>query len=108
MAGGSNQSPSTTQSRDTADGQSGIAGATVGGILLQPKTVGNEKLTLLFPQGFSIMGEEMLSLKSPRQRRPTLVKTDETGAINLAINHTKDRMRQSSIGTFHREVEDMF
>ena len=115
IAGCSNQSttptPTATQSRDTvghADGQIVLVEATVGGILLQPKTVINEKLTLLIPQGFSIMDEEMLSLKYPSERRPTLVYTNESGSINLAINHTKDRMPQTDIGAFHKQMDGMF
>ncbi len=81
---------------------------TVGGILLQPKTVIDEKLTLLIPQDFSLMDEETLSLKYPSERRPTLVYTNESGSINVAINHTKDRMPQSEIGAFHKQMDGMF
>ncbi len=115
LAGCSNQSttptPTGTQNRDTAghaDGRIGLVEATVGGILLQPRTVINEKLTLLIPQGFSIMDEEMLRLKYPSERRPTLVYTNESGSINIAINHTKDRIQQSDIAAFHRQMDGMF
>ena len=115
IAGCSSQSttptPSETQSRENAsraDGGTALLETTVGGILLQPKTIINEKLTLLVPQEFSIMDDETLSLKYPSERRPTLVYTNESGSINVAINHTKDRMPQSEIGTFHKQMDGMF
>ena len=50
--------PAATQSSSTAehaDERVGVVETTVGGILLQPKAVINENLTLLIPQAFSIM-----------------------------------------------------
>ena len=103
--------PSEAENRDTvghADGRIGLVEETVGGVLLQPKTMINGKLTLLIPQGFSIMDEEMLKLKYPSERRPTLVYTNELGSINIAINHTKDRIQQSDIAAFHQRLDGMF
>jgi len=115
VAGCSNQSnaptPSTTQSRDTAgraEGGNALLETTVGGILLQPKTVISGKLTLLIPHDFSIMDEESLRLKYPSERRPTLVYTNESGSINIAINHTKDLMPQNRLRAIHKQMDGIF
>lgn len=81
---------------------------TIGDIVLKPQTVLDGKLSLLVPEAFSVMDEEMLKLKYPSQRRPALVYTDQSGAINVAFNHTKDRIRQSEIAAFHKQVDGMF
>jgi hypothetical protein len=100
--------PQRSNTAELASERVDTAEETVGGILLQPKAVVKNKLALLVPQGFTIMDEEMLSLKYPSERRPTEVYTNKDGSINLAINHTKDRMPQSDISAFHKQMDGMF
>lgn len=91
----------------SADG-SQLSETTIGDIVLKPQAVIDGKLSLLVPEEFSEMDEETLQLKYPSERRPTLVYTNESGAINLAVNHTKDRMPQSEIDAFHKQMDAMF
>jgi len=94
--------------RGHAGERTGLSCETVGGIVLQPTTVMNEKRLLLIPQQFSVMDEEMLRIKYPQERRPTLVFTNESGSVNIAINHTKDHFRQSEFGELHKQMDGMF
>lgn len=85
-----------------------LTATTVQGVALQPKSAINGKLSLLIPEEFTVMSEEMLSLKYPSSRRPTLVYTNEAGSVNVAINHTQDRMPPASIAAFHRQMDGTF
>jgi hypothetical protein len=46
------------------------------------------------------MDEETIKIKYPGERRPTLVYTNESGAINVALNHTKHKASQDLIDTY--------
>lgn len=67
-----------------------------------------DKLTILIPKNFQIMHEEMLKLKYPAERRPTLVYTNESGSVNIALNHTNNRMAETNLSRFHKNMEDAF
>ena len=66
------------------------------------------KVEMLLPSSFEPMGEEMLRLKYPSRRAPTEVYTNETGSVNVALNHTKDRLKAEQIPPFHKSLEDIF
>ncbi len=85
-----------------------IAEVTIGNIVLKPMVMVNGKLSLLVPKDFSLMGEEMLRTKYPSDRRPTVVYTDESGGVNIAINHTNNLVTQRDIPAVHRQVDSMF
>ncbi|WP_145090002.1 hypothetical protein [Rosistilla carotiformis] len=80
----------------------------VGGIVLKPNVAIDGKLSLLLPEDFSEMDEERLKLKYPNELRPTLVYTNKSAAINVAINYTTKRMRRSEIGAFHQQMEGTY
>ena len=109
--------PTTSQERqrDTVvqiDGHSvegpQLSETAIGDIVLKPKAVIDGKLSLLIPEAFSEMDEESLKLKYPSERRPTLVYTNGSGAINVAVNHTKNRMAPSDVGALHKQMDGMF
>lgn len=85
-----------------------LAGTTIGDIELNPTTVLNGKLSLLIPGQFSVMDDEALRIKYPNERRPTLAYTNESGSVNVAINHTKDRLPKTKIEAFHKQMDGMF
>jgi hypothetical protein len=72
---------------------------------LEAKSVLDGKVSLLIPQNFKPMSEEMLTTKYPSERRPTLVYTNEPGSVNLALNHTRNRMPASQLAAFHKSME---
>lgn len=80
----------------------------IGDVVLKPRTVLNGKLSLLLPQEFEEMGEEMRKLKYPYERRPTLVYTNKRGSVNIAINHTTDRVAENELATFHEKMDAAF
>ncbi|MCA9006363.1 MAG: hypothetical protein KDA70_13920 [Planctomycetaceae bacterium] len=81
---------------------------TVDGIRLQPRTLLDGDLQLLIPEGFTLMSEKNIKLKYPSERRPTLVFSNVSGSVNVAINYTTNSMSQGRINRFHRDLEEMF
>ena len=54
------------------------------------------------------MGEEMLRLKYPSEQRPTVVYSNPTGSVNVALNHTGNPVRPADIPAVHEAVDSMF
>lgn len=71
-----------------------LISATFLGIELQTKSLLNNKVELKVPKDFEIMSDEMMKLKYPSERRPTLVFTNKSGGINVALNLTKNKANQ--------------
>jgi hypothetical protein len=78
----------------------GLVSLTIPTIELVRKTILNEKVEILLPKDFEIMTEDMLNIKYPSSRRPTLVYTDETGGINVAFNHTTSNASPQQIDAY--------
>ena len=66
-------------------------------IELEKKSVMDDKLEILVPKGFEIMSEEMMKVKYPSERRPTLIFTDEKGTTNLVFNHITSKASQEHL-----------
>jgi hypothetical protein len=79
---------------------------TFGAIQLTRLPVLDGKAELLVPDSFSIMSEEMLSLKYPSERAPSLVYTNEETTVNLAIEHTQNRIGLSGFEYFYGKMEE--
>jgi hypothetical protein len=77
-------------------------------ILLEEKRLLDEKLLVSIPQSFGPMSEEMLRLKYPSERRPTLVFTNQSGSVNVAINHTANRITLEQLPELKNQMETMF
>jgi hypothetical protein len=69
-------------------------------IELEKKQILNDKVEILLPKNFGIMPEDMLKLKYPSTNRPTLVYSDEDGAVNIAFNYTTNRASQQQIENY--------
>lgn len=72
------------------------------------KNVLNGRVSLLIPQQFTQMPDDILEIKYPSSRRPTEVLSDDSGSISLAFNHTNTVMESSDIPEFHRAISKMF
>lgn len=59
-----------------------------------------DKVELKIPKDFKIMPEAMMKIKYPSERRPTLVYSNETGGINVALNLTQNQANQQMIPAF--------
>jgi len=64
---------------------------------LEVKSLLDDQLELKVPKAFEIMSEEMMDIKYPTNRRPTLVFTNESGSINVALNLTANPANQDLI-----------
>lgn len=69
-------------------------------IELEKKKIFDDKVEILLPREFGIMPEKMLKLKYPSQNRPTLVYSDENGAVNIAFNHTSSNATQGQLESY--------
>ena len=67
----------------------GLTPAGAQSVQLEERSVLGGKVVLLLPVTFELMGEEMLRLKYPAERRPTVVYTNPAGSVNVALNHTR-------------------
>lgn len=84
------------------------------GFRLSPKTVGGENLSpkkpipgleILIPDSFQEMDEATLVAKYPNANRPSLVYTDESGAVNVAINHTENAIAPGQLTQLHQQLD---
>ena len=75
----------------------GLLAFRMAGIEFDTKALLGNKIELKIPKGFVIMSDDMAKLKYPPARRPTLIYTNETGAISVALNLTSDRATQAQL-----------
>ncbi|MBM7108046.1 hypothetical protein [Brevibacillus laterosporus] len=59
-----------------------------------------EKISIPMPKAFTPMTPEMAAIKYPSERRPTLIFTNSSGSINVAINHTPTRLTDAEMEEF--------
>jgi len=69
-------------------------------IELETKSFFNDKVELKIPKEFQIMSEERIKVKYPSENRPTLIYTDTTGGINVALNLTSSKASQGLIPSY--------
>lgn len=75
---------------------------------LESKSLLDDKISLKIPKDFEIMENEMMELKYPSSNRPTLVYTNESGGINVALNHTQNAANQAAMGEVHKALKGAF
>jgi len=80
----------------------------IGKIELVSKSLLNDKVELKIPKEFDIMSEELMKLKYPSERRPTLVYSNETGGINVALNLTENKANQDLIEPYVENFVNTF
>ena len=62
------------------------------GTVLERTQLLDNKIEMLLPEGFEPMERELVEQKYPGPKAPTLVYSDDRGTVNIAVNHTKDRV----------------
>jgi hypothetical protein len=77
-------------------------------IELEEKSFLDGRLVLSVPKSFGPMSEDMLKLKYPHERRPTTVLTNERGSVNVALNHTNNRVTAADIPQLKKQMETVF
>ena len=78
---------------------------TVGQIVLHPAKFLGGELEILVPATFTEMDDATLKTKYPNENRPTLVLTNDTGSINLAINHSNNAVAASQLKQLHQQLD---
>ena len=81
---------------------------TIGKIELELKSLLSDKVELKIPKKFNIMPEELMKLKYPSERRPTLVYSNESGGINVALNLTQSKASQDLIEPYVENFVNTF
>jgi len=64
---------------------------------LETRSLLGNRIELKIPKHFVVMSDEMLQAKYPAVNRPTLVYTNESGGINVALNLTVSKADQDMI-----------
>jgi hypothetical protein len=82
--------------------------AAIAGIELEERIVLDKKVALRIPKGFEVMQEEMLKAKYPAERRPTLVYTNASGGINVALNLTANKASQELMPAYQENFLQTF
>jgi len=77
-------------------------------INLKTKSLLDDHVEIMIPEDFKIMSEEMLKLKYPSANRPTIVYTNESGSINVALNLTTSSVSQELIPQFKEALQNTF
>jgi len=75
---------------------------------LTPKVLLGGTVQVLVPAGFAPMSKDLLRVKYPSSQRPTLVYSNASGSINLALNHTANALQPNQLAEVHQAMETMF
>lgn len=75
---------------------------------LEIKSLLNDKVELKIPKEFNKMSEELMNIKYPSERRPTLVYSNESGGINVALNLTQNQASQEMIAAYKDNLVKSF
>ena len=75
---------------------------------LEVTSLFNDKVTLKIPKGFTVMSQEMLKVKYPSDRRPSIVFTNPSGTINIAINKTSNPASPNQIAAIEENYVQTF
>jgi hypothetical protein len=75
---------------------------------LEKRRVLDEKIEILIPKEFKIMDSEMLDLKYKGQNKPTLVFTDEDGAVNIAFSHLPNTASDDIVEAYKNSIKNSF
>ncbi len=82
--------------------------AAISGIKLETMSLLDNRIELKVPSDFDIMDEETLKTKYPTEQRPTLVYTDKSTAINVALNLTENPASQELIEPYQEALLQNF
>jgi hypothetical protein len=82
--------------------------AAIAGIELEERSVIDKKVALKIPKEFEVMQEEMLKVKYSAERRPTLVYTNASGGINVALNLTANKASQELMPAYQENFRQTF
>lgn len=76
-------------------------------VILVQKEIIEKKFSILIPQTFSIMSEELAKIKYPTEQRPKIIYTNEAGTVNVAFSHTQNKAMNSQIKDFKNYLKEV-
>jgi len=77
-------------------------------VALTPRTVLGGTVQVLVPVDFAPMREDLLRVKYPSERRPSLVYTNPSASVNLALHHTNTPLHPHQLAEAHTAMDAMF
>lgn len=66
------------------------------------------RISLYAPKNFTVMSEEALDIKYPKNGRPSDVLTDESTEVNLVFNYTANALQLSQVKDAHAAISNIF
>lgn len=63
----------------------------------EKQTFFDEKLSLYIPKDFVDMPQNLREIKYPSGQRPQIIKTDETGSINITLNRIDSDLKEEQV-----------
>ncbi|KQO01093.1 hypothetical protein [Paenibacillus sp. Leaf72] len=67
----------------------------------------NGKLAIYMPKAFKPMTPQAAAIKYPSERRPEIIFTNDSGTINLAINHLDTPLSEDEMEDFKESMKEM-
>ena len=64
---------------------------------LEKRRIYTNRVEILVPKGFTNMPAAMVNRKYPSANRPNVIFTDADGTVNVAFNHTTNRVTQAQM-----------
>ena len=98
----------TTSADEPGDQASTATTDTETTVPLERRRIPGVAVSMLLPESFVPMTAGMLERKYPNGNRPEMAYTNETGSVNIAINHTGTRLTSEQLPMLHRTMDRQF
>lgn len=76
-------------------------------VLFEERSVLDGKAVIRIPRAFERMDAEMAERKYPNQNRPEIIFTNDTGTINVTMNHTVHAVKRIDMHEFKKVIMDV-
>lgn len=67
----------------------------------------NEEISMMLPEKFELMNEDIARRKYPSEHRPELIMTDETGTVNLMFQYMEGEVTDETVEALRNQVFGM-
>ncbi len=75
---------------------------------LEARTALGGRVSLLVPESFKPLPENLLRLKYPAEQRPTEVLSNAQGSVNLTFNYTQNALRAEQVAEAYPTLDKLF
>ena len=73
-------------------------------VYFEERLLVEEKITMMVPEAFEEMSNEVARIKYPSEDRPNLILTDQTTAMNLMFNHMDQEIKNENVEDLRDQV----